>query len=881
MFNDIDDKIKVFISSKIDEIFKPIRSSLIYLLKETGLVNNVYMYEKDGSKSCSNVSAYMDKIPQSDVILLLVNNDEGITDPIMDEYKCARSFNKRILIFFLKGENNEDCEFKKMLMADPNNNPKFYVSDDVFEMQRDIYKSFIEDIINVYKPKFFESSNNINNFNDEALNEKIIDYDKEFLNEIKNNPYIFFESYNENGTAENVNYNVVNDLFSAILYKKSIDDVDFSALKSYLSSKYNEDLKEILIERLNAVELYLNGKLNEAFNLLTILLKKVNKNKVIPNWMINDIALDHYNLDYILNFKIDGEGRKTMNDSKENVFFPEIDRYSSHINSDIVKNYKKVINEKIYSISFDNIENQFENIKKYFYISIFYGSITHIELIKKLYLELLESVFNREKQQIYLIELLKFKILLNDKDNITNIIACINNSDILNFIPFNDFIKSINFLKLERKQIFAKLLLLEKFGDIIDDNVFNDLEQWLFNYTNNSNYWLDININSAVVDAVSNCSKRFKIENVINFLHDYIIKSNYHFHRIRKIFRRIDYSKLKENESLKQKLENVLVDGLNKEYNYSDESVKYCSFFYVINTDFSNLILVEVLKDKYTDFYEKNIRVARKDNENQYYISKIETTIKNIYSNIDLKDRIVYSVTGNPDSFNMINSIIINQKISLEKDLLKKLILCAKKIIEEESSYENINYALEFLCLQCNKNKLNDEELYKLLTNIKYFKDYMNSNLDHWNSLSYNFKISLLKLCILNDEFTNISYDLLFFDESTKLNSLEYINEIIDVLCDIKNTEVIEFIKNSCISFIEDKNLNIRYVALNILFKISKKGYFSNIDTIVIRKIKDISTEMKILILNNLDLIGNKDTVLSISKFDNNYYIRKKLKEIK
>jgi len=65
---DIERKLTIFISSKIDERYKLIRYALKTLLMETGLVASVYAFEQEAS-SQNTQGAYLSEVSQSDLCI--------------------------------------------------------------------------------------------------------------------------------------------------------------------------------------------------------------------------------------------------------------------------------------------------------------------------------------------------------------------------------------------------------------------------------------------------------------------------------------------------------------------------------------------------------------------------------------------------------------------------------------------------------------------------------------------------------------------------------------------------------------------------------------------------------------------------------------------
>ncbi len=66
---DIERKLTVFISSKINAKYSVVRKSLQTLLLESGMVSSVYVFEKEGPNSQDVKSAYLNEVSSSDLCI--------------------------------------------------------------------------------------------------------------------------------------------------------------------------------------------------------------------------------------------------------------------------------------------------------------------------------------------------------------------------------------------------------------------------------------------------------------------------------------------------------------------------------------------------------------------------------------------------------------------------------------------------------------------------------------------------------------------------------------------------------------------------------------------------------------------------------------------
>ena len=97
--NTIEHKVNIFISSKCGGKYEIMRKALKRLLLETGLTD-VYCFETEPASSTSMPSAYLHRVDWAQLLILIVDNKDGISDATMAEYKRARELGIRILAIF-------------------------------------------------------------------------------------------------------------------------------------------------------------------------------------------------------------------------------------------------------------------------------------------------------------------------------------------------------------------------------------------------------------------------------------------------------------------------------------------------------------------------------------------------------------------------------------------------------------------------------------------------------------------------------------------------------------------------------------------------------------------------------------------------------------
>lgn len=74
----VNDKVKIFISSRIDEKFTIVRKALKLLLEETNMCE-VFAFEKSNASTEEVINYYLDKIEDVDLCIFLIDNKSGVS----------------------------------------------------------------------------------------------------------------------------------------------------------------------------------------------------------------------------------------------------------------------------------------------------------------------------------------------------------------------------------------------------------------------------------------------------------------------------------------------------------------------------------------------------------------------------------------------------------------------------------------------------------------------------------------------------------------------------------------------------------------------------------------------------------------------------------
>ena len=142
----VPNKVKVFISSKCDNAedikngknkYGIVRKALKLLLEETGLCI-VYAFEEGTASSFNVVNSYMDPLADADLVIVIVDNEDGITNATMTEIGRVKAMNKKCIYIFCDERKKDITELQVELQSSVTN-PRFAVVHEFSDIAKETY----------------------------------------------------------------------------------------------------------------------------------------------------------------------------------------------------------------------------------------------------------------------------------------------------------------------------------------------------------------------------------------------------------------------------------------------------------------------------------------------------------------------------------------------------------------------------------------------------------------------------------------------------------------------------------------------------------------------------------------------------------------------
>ena len=272
---------------------------------------------------------------------------------------------------------------------------------------------------------------------------------------------------------------------STLIGRSAFDSNSFDELSKIITEKQDDVLKPIVIERLLALKSYHSGNVSEAIDHIHNALKIAINFKNIPEWVLNDIAVDLRNMISInakiennleLGFGIGNEGQKILDESSETVYYPLIDRSENYLYERVVERYEKNYLQSPYTITFgSSLDRVFKFIADIYWIALLNGSFTHVEITSQRLITALRMLVNTYDDHLPVVELFRLILIRNDKvkESIGDILRTYHgDTDILNAKEAESLYQSIKWMQIDTQRYQAEYEFVANFSCYCDDDLF-------------------------------------------------------------------------------------------------------------------------------------------------------------------------------------------------------------------------------------------------------------------------------------------------------------------------------------------------------------------------------------------------------------------------
>lgn len=428
---DFRNHLNIFISSAMSDengfAWRDLRKNIKTRLNECPLLNAFTI--EDQCDPMPSMQYFKSQVTRTDVVVLLLKSTARPGTCM--EFDIVKKKHKKLFPYFIKSDDVDlsVCEIKNELQKldyctyfeyDPKSNDNL---EDI------IYKHIMSSLVNWYRSKDI-SINDMQDTTQEYTLTNITEYNNSLPKSILKN---FDSCY-----GETFNILDIRKHKSKIKDKSKLHDVGVAMLDWLLTNNdfpTNDKILQIistmkdifsditwLSKRWEACKSMAKNDLDQALKYENEALTLA-ENGTLPSWLITDILIDCRN---ISNSNSPFSGQKYQNKfsaTKELIYFPGLDRFCSNLFNDVIDEHQKELIKSFEEMTFGNnlskIVTEFENC---LFISMLYGSYTHIILAREALAKVLYQYGNIYNDENLIFISTKLHILCGDAKKLEKII---------------------------------------------------------------------------------------------------------------------------------------------------------------------------------------------------------------------------------------------------------------------------------------------------------------------------------------------------------------------------------------------------------------------------------------------------------------------------
>ena len=881
--NKVKDPIIVFISSKCDGKYREMRKRLSKLINDSPLMNSI-CYEEEGSRSVKSEEFYVNHVKSCDVCLIIIDNEDGISPSVLKEIDTAKKHNKKCLYFFCTENSSEKTQLQEDLYA----KEKFSEIPVFDQIPEKVIESIVGDIIFYYRNKNSDTVDyKISDINTDKYSSTILDISKEskVLCEYLFKVFQLNLSQNENKIS-NIEQEIIK-FFQFVFNKHKFLEINLDILEEYFVSKTEEELKEILTQRFNALKLYFRGDLNGAISILSDSLVKATDDVNIPKWIVNNIAIDLRNVqnekgNYENRWPISNTGQEYINKSKEPLYFPLLDRREKMFFEQIDKFHAdNLYSESVKSYNLCNI-GLFQWISESFILSLGYASITHIQYAKNLMKVLLRTLTEMYDDYEFKIELFVLAVTSSDKElanfllKSKQVIGTISSEEIEYTIGL---IRNIEFFN---NRLRSQCYLLRYFSDYINDSI---IASFLMEFKGEVIKWLnqdnrELNLEKPIFDSLKQVITRFNYEDTIVILNIIFEKKLIRFYDSAfSLLSRMDYRGL--TNQTQKKVGNYFIFKNNEYQLDTYRSYSNALINYLRNSTIDNTNLLRYIEDNNSVLMEKiNLELEHNTIPEKYIDKYIEDIIS--FNRTQGKNGIfTFSAVNN---FQTIFNIIKLDNVKLSEETFNRLIDVCKQTIISDNQILSDKYSSFNLLFQIYFSQIHDHNWEKLTDVFQSNRNTLlvQSDLIDENPIILSIQLNVMK-SICDGNYNLVINDILKLSDENIIEIkrlVSFLKTIFEFNKFSPNNEFIMFCTYFCLNMTKHYSRNIKMNATDLLIKLTKYEIVNQIILNQLSNMMDCSnSDIKLVIVKNIDKInsnGNyKEYIIEKAKLDNHYLVIK------
>lgn len=384
------EKMKVFISSSINENSILLRKSLKIILENRGEFE-VYVYEDSGPASHDNVSKYLYELDRSDVVIFLIDNKEENEEEsvgVRKEFDRAKEKQKAALFYFSEEHDSTKTAYQEEIERSGfgGKYEKIQSMSEVLDTAYNHLKKDIFDTYRMYSANYISERENIGEHLTETVS-AIVDIPIDMTNYTFDllNSFIFDNENLNTDDQGDRNFDYIASKFLSILIDgRDIDDFNFNELYKQIETTItNEDTATCVTKRWDANQKYFRGEFEAAISDLKTLYNEYEDNKHIPEWLLSDILIDIRNYENVNNHENNIVSyNKEITDKlieRNQTFHPKIAHEKSQLLGWLERDRQKKETQSIYTMSsYGDLSFAVQHLTNIYFQALLYGSYTYL-----------------------------------------------------------------------------------------------------------------------------------------------------------------------------------------------------------------------------------------------------------------------------------------------------------------------------------------------------------------------------------------------------------------------------------------------------------------------------------------------------------------------
>lgn len=488
------DRIKIFISSSLDDKYKTIRNKLRNMLEEfEPELFSVYMFEDSGPSTFTPRQDYLLSLDDSDICIFLIDNKDGIKEGVLEEYQRAKA--KEINSLFVFCDQDSKKKTAIQVEIEEKRGPFYYVTNRFEDMPLKAFEGLIKDIEKVYK-YYCNRSLVLAEFYEMPVDIQTVElsgyetFSKEIFRNSDKTRYEITKIIYSRLTSEIKNTNsfdlCCSEFLSVLFGEKTIREYNISLLLEELSSILSDEFFDVIKERWNAIQYFWFGNLDKAIEYERKALKLAEERN-LSEWLIQDILIDLRNLvgskeeeksNYLETRELQGE----LDKRESTLFYPLIDRYNTSLYQELFDEDVKASTKSPYSTRYGHMIYSFAGtISNIYILSLLNGSFTHLMLIHNRIRDVAFHLCKEYSDWEFRVLFIKSSLYLLDDKGVKKAISRFN--DVYGKMNSNDaemIHEYVNNHPISYKKDIALILSFKYLGYHFSDAYYDEVRQQVF-----------------------------------------------------------------------------------------------------------------------------------------------------------------------------------------------------------------------------------------------------------------------------------------------------------------------------------------------------------------------------------------------------------------